>query len=123
MKHKRVNAACGAIVNAKKNETQLIVAGGGGQSSEVLVIRDQNSSNQWREGPKLPREFYMGGSLQDSRNGDWMLVGGSDSQGLKYYADMIRYDKEVEIFEFLPAKLKTRRSAFGALLAYVTDKC
>ena len=36
---------------------------------------------------------------------------------------MIRYDKEVEIFEFLPAKLKTRRSAFGALLAYVTDKC
>ena len=123
MKHKRVSAACGAIFDAKKNETRLIVAGGGGQNSEVLQIRGKTISTQWREGPKLPREFYMGGSVHDSRNGDWMLVGGSDSQGLKYYADMIRYDKEVEIFEFLPAKLKTRRSAFGALLAYVTDKC
>ena len=123
MIRKRVSPVCGAIVNEKKNETRLIVAGGGGKSSEVLQISSKNSSNQWREGPTLPREFYMGGFVHDSRNGDWMLVGGSDGQGLKYYSDMIRYDKEVEIFEFRPAKLKTRRSAFGALLAYVTDKC
>ena len=46
MEGKRVSAACGAIFDAKKNETRLIVAGGGEQSSEVLQISGKNRSNQ-----------------------------------------------------------------------------
>ena len=78
---------------------------------------------KWEKGPDLPREFIMGGSLYDKEKGEWILVGGTDIHGMKQYSDIIRYNKDTNKFEFLPAKLKVGRYGFGALLAQVSDKC
>ena len=124
----RINAACGISTSVNDNEIKLIVAGGSsvGNSSEVFIVDKVYSTKnrfKWEKGPDLPREFIMGGSLYDKEKGEWILVGGTDIHGMKQYSDIIRYNKDTNKFEFLPAKLKVGRYGFGALLAQVSDKC
>merc|ERR1711963_1241083 len=95
------------------HEAQIMVAGGDFpfySSTDVYSF----STNSWKEGPKLPRGFYLGGYTQNSYTDDFILIGGWD--GSAYPTNLLKYDQENNSFDILDNLLSVGRSRFGTII-------
>lgn len=132
LSEQRFGAGCGVIQSDLTSNNQLQnnkeeksglnkvinVAGGGypaRSDSELLVVGD----NGWREGPMLPRGFWLGGSTTINEN-SILLVGGVDENG-NICNDILQLNGDTMEYETLPGTLETPRSSFG--MAVLTEDC
>ena len=128
-----IGGAC-VTINDSLGVNRLFVLGGGNaqRNSFNLMFMSKTefydfSTNQWIEGPDLPRTFYMGGFVMYPDDRGLVLIGGQNMTNYggrykpKYYSDVIRYNKTLNGFEYLSGNLNYARSRFGAMLVETID--
>ena len=138
MKFGSHNGGACATLNDSLGVTRLFVAGGGNAQLDKinleLMIKTEFFdfvTNEWIEGPDLPRLFYMGGVVQYPDERGVILIGGQDLTNFgrnqykpQYFSDLIRYNQTRNIFEYLPKSLDIPRSRFGAMLVEtINENC
>jgi len=121
MTQDRQYAACGSFITDEGNDLSIIVAGGayayGLPTSEIFSFK----TNEWKNGPTLPRGFGVGGYFSDEQN-PLILVGGFDDRG-DPQTNVIHYVKDSNTFELLPANLNIARDGLTVTGVYDDEDC
>ena len=133
MKFGSHNGGACATITDSLGDTRLFVAGGGNAQIHnlnlSLMVKTEFFdifTNNWIEGPDLPRMFYMGGYVEYPDERGFVLIGGEDLTNFgrksKYFSDLMQYNQTTNHFDYLPKRLNIARSRFGALLVNTSSE-
>ena len=107
----REGAACVTII--REEDVKLFV--GGGEPSYGTTEFYNVQKVNWERGPNLPRGYQFGSCVNYPDSRGFLVIGGMNNS-YNIVPDIMRYDPELNEFEYLPVELNTPRTDFGAVL-------
>lgn len=128
MRYPRLGAGCG-LIQTLDGAKGVVVARGltdfapSATTSEIFLL----ATEEWMDGPDLPREFGFGGHVNPT-DGTLVLAGGMDKAG-KSYDDIIVLDSsqsekmEDVIFEMTESRMQVPRFLFAMAAVYDSEEC